>query len=250
MPPYTTQFGLPQSEVDYLNQGLPSISGIFTNSPFTYTAPTAAANIAATTPGLTAEQLRLLYPERNTRDNDGFRGGGAFGNLDMSKSKEFEVARYNEKTGEYDILDTETGYYNPTLGQYQTYDGKNITHAGLNITPGLVSLIGNLTGYDFGPKQGDIGGISDLNKLKDFIEVQKKEKKSQIVEDPADYLERKEKERKNIEYAKVQNQIGQSLHGGGDNNSGGGGNKNSGGGGFSGHGGYGTSAERGGALHG
>ena len=221
MPPYTTQFGLPQSEADYLNQGLPSISGIFTNSPFTYTAPTAAANIAATTPGLTAEQLRLLYPERNTGGNDGFRGGGAFGNLDMSKSKEFEVARYNEKTGEYDILDTETGYYNPTLGQYQTYDGKNITHAGLNITPGLVGLIGNLTGYDFGPKQGDIGGISDLNKLKDFIEVQKKEKKSQIVEDPADYLERKEKERRNIEYAKVQNKIGQSLHGGGNNNSGG-----------------------------
>ena len=222
MPPYTTQFGLPQSEADYLNQGLPSISGIFTNSPFTYTAPTAAANIAATTPGLTAEQLRLLYPERNTGGNDGFRGGGAFGNLDMSKSKEFEVARYNEKTGEYDILATETGYYNPTLGQYQTYDGKNITHAGLNITPGLVGLIGNLTGYDFGPKQGDIGGISDLNKLKDFIEVQKKEKKSQIVEDPADYLERKEKERRNIEYAKVQNKIGQSLHGGGNNNSGGG----------------------------
>ena len=230
MPPYTTQFGLPQSEADYLNQGLPSISGIFTNSPFTYTAPTAAANIAATTPGLTAEQLRLLYPERNTGGDDRFRGGGAFGNLDMSKSKEFEVARYNEKTGEYDILDTETGFYNPTLGQYQTYDGKNITHAGLNITPGLVSLIGGLTGYDFGPKQGDIGGISDLNKLKDFIEIQKKEKKSQIVEDPADYLERKEKERKNIEYAKVQNKIGQSLHGGG----GGGGNKggNKGGGTF------------------
>jgi len=225
VPPYTTQFGLPQSEADYLNQGLPSISGIFTNSPFTYTAPTAAANIAATTPGLTAEQLRLLYPERNTGGDDRFRGDGAFGNLDMSKSKEFEVARYNEKTGEYDILDTETGYYNPTLGQYQTYDGKNITHAGLDIAPGLVSLIGGLTGYDFGPKQGDIGGISDLNKLKNFIEVQKKEKKSQIVEDPADYLERKEKERRNIEYAKVQNQIGQSLHGGGNNNSGGGNNR-------------------------
>ena len=223
MPPYTTQFGLPQSEADYLNQGLPSLSGIFTGSPFTYTAPTGSANIVATTPGLTAEQLRLLYPQRD--DGDKFRGGGAFGNLDMTNTKEFDVARYNEKTGEYDILDKVQGFYNPQLGQYQTFQGKNITHAGLNITPGIVSLIGNLTGYDFGPKQGDIGGIKDLAKLKNFIEIQKKEKKSQLVEDPADYLERKERERKQKEYAKIQNQIGQSLHGGGGNK---GGNKGGG----------------------
>ena len=226
MPPYTTQFGLPQSEADYLNQGLPSLSGIFTGSPFTYTAPTGSTNIVATTPGLTAEQLRLLYPQRD--GGDGFRGGGAFGNLDMTNTKEFDVARYNEKTGEYDILDKVQGFYNPQLGQYQTFQGKNITHAGLNITPGIVSLIGGLTGYDFGPKQGDIGGIKDLAKLKNFIEIQKKEKKSQLVEDPSDFLERKERERKQKEYAKIQNKIGQSLHGGG----GGGGGGNKGGGTF------------------
>ena len=226
MPPYTTQFGLPQSEADYLNQGLPSLSGIFTGSPFTYTAPTGSTNIVATTPGLTAEQLRLLYPQRD--GGDGFRGGGAFGNLDMTNTKEFDVARYNEKTGEYDILDKVQGFYNPSLGQYQTFQGKNITHAGLNITPGIVSLIGGLTGYDFGPKQGDIGGIKDLAKLKNFIEIQKKEKKSQLVEDPSDFLERKERERKQKEYAKIQNKIGQSLHGGG----GGGGGGHKGGGTF------------------
>jgi hypothetical protein len=226
VPPYTTQFGLPQSEADYLNQGLPSLSGIFTGSPFTYTAPTGSTNIVATTPGLTAEQLRLLYPQRD--GGDGFRGGGAFGNLDMTNTKEFDVARYNEKTGEYDILDKVQGFYNPSLGQYQTFQGKNITHAGLNITPGIVSLIGGLTGYDFGPKQGDIGGIKDLAKLKNFIEIQKKEKKSQLVEDPSDFLERKERERKQKEYAKIQNKIGQSLHGGG----GGGGGGNKGGGTF------------------
>ena len=213
MPPYTTQFGLPQSEADYLNQGLPSISGIFTNSPFTYTAPTGSANIVATTPGLTAEQLRLLYPQRDGGDQ--FRGGGAFGNLDMTNTKEFDVARYNEKTGEYDILDKVQGFYNPQLGQYQTFQGKNITHAGLNITPGIVSLIGNLTGYDFGPKQGDIGGIKDLAKLKDFIEIQKKEKKSQLVEDPSDYLERKEREKKQKAFAKTQRNIFRERHGGG-----------------------------------
>jgi len=219
VPPYTTQFGLPQSEADYLNQGLPSLSGIFTNSPFTYTAPTAASNITATTPGLTAEQLRLLYPQRDGGDR--FSGGGRFGNLDMTNTKNFEVARYNEKTGEYDILDNVQGFYNPTLGQYQTFEGKNIKHMGLDITPGLVSLIGGLTGYDFGPKQGDIGGIKDLAKLKDFMELQKKEKKSQLIEDPSDFLQRKERERKQKEYAKIQNQIGQSLHGGGDGGGGG-----------------------------
>ena len=121
----------------------------------------------------------------------------------------------------YDILDTVQGFYNPSLGQYQTYDGKNITHAGINFTPGIVSLIGGLTGFDFGPKQGDIGSLKALADLKNFIEIQKKEKKSQIIEDPADYLERKEKERKQKEFAKVQAKIGQSLHGDGGNKSGG-----------------------------
>ena len=200
----------------YLNQGMPDISPIFSNTGITST-PT----ITPTTAGVTPQQLDLLYPQRTeSRDNDGFRGGGAFGNLDTTNTKDFEVATYNEDTGEYDILDTVQGFYNPSLGQYQTYDGKNITHAGINFTPGIVSLIGGLTGFDFGPKQGDIGSLKALADLKNFIEIQKKEKKSQIVEDPADYLERKEKERKQKEFAKVQAKIGQSLHGDGGKNKG------------------------------
>ena len=174
----------------YLNQGMPDIGPIFSNTGITST-PT----ITPTTAGVTPQQLDLLYPQRTEpeRDGGGFLGGGAFGNLDPTNTKDFDVATYNEETGEYDILDTVKGFYNPTLGQYQTFEGKNITHAGINFTPGIVGLIGGLTGFDFGPKQGDIGSFKDLADLRNFIEIQKKEKKSQIIEDPADYLERKEK---------------------------------------------------------
>jgi len=68
---YDTRYGLSQPEVDYLNQGLPSISGIFSDtpniSPFledTEAEPTNAV-------GLTPEQLALLYPQYNLGNNGG-----------------------------------------------------------------------------------------------------------------------------------------------------------------------------------
>jgi hypothetical protein len=60
--------------------------------------------------------------------------GGKWGNLDLSKSKTFnkgvyEVGGPGNMYGSYVDKEIE-GFYNPTLGNWQTFDGKNINHAG------------------------------------------------------------------------------------------------------------------------
>ena len=61
---------------------------------------------------------------------DQYRGGGLFGNLDLSKSKTFTKDVYTDELGppgSFEFTPQElTAYYNPTLGNYQTYEGKNI----------------------------------------------------------------------------------------------------------------------------
>ena len=34
-----------------------------------------------------------------------------------------------------------TGYMNPKTGQYQTFEGKNINHLGLNVKPAIVGIL-------------------------------------------------------------------------------------------------------------
>ena len=131
----------------YLNQTLPDISGIFT-------LPQASMPIVEeetiSAPGLTPEQLRLLYGEQSGGGSDEFRGGGTFGNLDLSKSKVFTKDVYDEELG--DFIPTElTAYYNPTLGNYQTFEGKNInpmfSNTGLP-TFGLGSIAAKMFGFE------------------------------------------------------------------------------------------------------
>lgn len=65
MPPYDTRFGLSQSVADYLNQGLPSISNVYSNN---IAAPIANPIMQNTQPnfmGLTPEQLQLLRLQNN-----------------------------------------------------------------------------------------------------------------------------------------------------------------------------------------
>ena len=129
----------------YLNQALPDISGIFT-LPQASMPIVEEETVAA--PGLTPEQLRLLYGEQSGGGSDEFRGGGKFGNLDLSKSKTFTKDVYDEELG--DFIPTElTAYYNPTLGNYQTFEGKNInpmfSNTGLP-TFGLGTLAANMFG--------------------------------------------------------------------------------------------------------
>ena len=72
-------------------------------------------------------------------DNDRYRGGGAFGNLDISDVKTFQKYVYNAKTGQFE-QQTVTGYKDPTQGNYKTFDGKNINHADIDFK-GIAGII-------------------------------------------------------------------------------------------------------------
>lgn len=130
---YDTRYGLTQPIVNYLNQALPNISNIFgTGTGITSITPTATAAPVA---GLTPEQLALLYPQVQTGGGDGPRGGGIFGNLDMSRPKEFLV------NGEIVI-----GYPNLSSGLYQDEKGRNIQNLGIKNLPGIGSILDKLLG--------------------------------------------------------------------------------------------------------
>ena len=132
----------------YLAQALPDISGIF-SLPTKTIGPVPIDPIEEKPEaGLTPEQLRLLYPQDPGSGDDRYRGGGKFGNLDLSRSKTFTKDVYDEELG--DFIPTElTAYYNPTLGNYQTFEGKNInpmfSNTGLP-TFGLGTLAANIFG--------------------------------------------------------------------------------------------------------
>jgi len=74
---YTTQYGLPQNVVNYLNQQLPTadIYGGITSIPFTFDDVAAEQQIEAQAAGLTPEQLGLLYPQvSQVREGGGDEG--------------------------------------------------------------------------------------------------------------------------------------------------------------------------------
>jgi hypothetical protein len=128
---YTTQYGLPQNVVNYLNQQLPTadIYGGVTSVPFTFDDVAAEQQIesqAAT--GLTPEQLLLL--QRQNTGGDGPMGGGKFGNLDLSDTKDFYVGD-----------DVVTGYRNLNTGAYQDIDGLNIQNLGIRGLPGITGIL-------------------------------------------------------------------------------------------------------------
>ena len=132
----------------YLAQALPDISGIFSLPPKTIGPVPVDPIDEKPEAGLTPEQLRLLYPQDSGGGDDRYRGGGKFGNLDLSRSKTFTKDVYDEELG--DFIPTElTAYYNPTLGNYQTFEGKNInpmfSNTGLP-TFGLGTLAANIFG--------------------------------------------------------------------------------------------------------
>lgn len=173
---YDKRFGLQQSMVDYLNQALPDISDISNISNIskpTTPGPDIPTPISvAPEPGLTPEQLALLYPQ-NVGGGEGFdtdipfqNRTGAFGNLDKTRTKTVVRDVYDEELG--DFIATElTGYYNPKLGNFQTFEGKNLTPAFSNtgMRPGIVDLGLNLLGIENktigGYVPGSIRGIYD-----------------------------------------------------------------------------------------
>ena len=144
-----TLFDLAQA---YLNRGMPSISPIFSNTTPTPT-PQPTPPTQDPVQGLTPEQLLLLSSQGGGSDE--FRGGGTFGNLDLSRSKTVTRDVYDEELG--DFIPTElTAYYNPKLGNFQTFEGKNINPAFTNVPLGILG-----TGLEFlGIKPRTIGGFS------------------------------------------------------------------------------------------
>jgi hypothetical protein len=127
---YTTQYGLPQSSVDYLNQPLPDISGIFSLPQATEVMEENVTDTESPV-GLTEEQLRLLYPQ--VGGGDGPRGGGDFGNLDLSDTKDFFI------NGE-----VVTGFRNLNTGFYQDFQGKNIQNLGIRNLPGITGILDSM----------------------------------------------------------------------------------------------------------
>jgi hypothetical protein len=114
--------------------------------------------------------------------DDNQTGFGKFGNLDPTTERTFVKDVYTidknaapgaPMTGSFKPTEV-TGYLNVNTGNYQTLEGKNINHAGINFKPGIVALmeaIGlgepkNLTGLPY--KEGQIAGTFTGKKLSDF----------------------------------------------------------------------------------
>ena len=176
---YDTRFGLPQSMVDYLNQGLPSIQqpyrpgydknyGPGEDMVYTQVEPQPGYQYVY---GPDGQRYSIPIPGYDPNEDadigdpaispveklsvsgggdDGYKGGGKFGNLDLSKSKTFTKNIYDEEQG--DFVPTELkAYYNPTLGNYQTFEGKNINPMFSNTgipNFGLGALAAKMFGFD------------------------------------------------------------------------------------------------------
>ena len=134
--------------------------------------------------------------------NDRQGGGGAFGNLDVSDVKTFQKDVYNAKTGQFE-QQTVTGYKNPAMGNYQTFDGKNINHAGIGFK-GIAGMAMEALG--FGPKRdekgyydGQIAGTftgfkpTDFKNMGEFLKTRKDRQK--FMDDNKKTLDAIERER-------------------------------------------------------
>ena len=88
---------LAQLAQQYLNQGLPNISGIFSlPQASSITAPVVEEEQVTTPQGLTIEQLRLMYPEMFIQQNQG--GGDGRDDID-------DVNRIDNNAGIYSFKD-------------------------------------------------------------------------------------------------------------------------------------------------
>ena len=115
----------------YLNQALPDISGIFTLPQASNIITPVVEEKTVAAPGLTPEQLALLYPKDPGSGDDRPRTGfGLFDNLDEND------VRYEVVNGE--LIPT---YRNVISGLYQTEQGKNVSNLGLS-TPTSAFLEG------------------------------------------------------------------------------------------------------------
>jgi len=102
----------------------------------------------------------IPIPPREGGGGNDFQGGGKFGNLNLDDTKTFnkEVWEVGGPANQYGSwVDTDvTGYLNPKTGQYQTFEGKNINHLGIEV-PTIAGMIFDKN-FGKGPQPGDIKG--------------------------------------------------------------------------------------------
>jgi len=107
----------------------------------------------------TSYGIPTLYPYGGGGDG-GYQGGGKWGNLDLSKTKTFnkQVWEVGGPANQYGgWVDKEvTGFYNPKLGNWQTFEGKNINHLGIEV-PTIAGMLFDKS-WGKGPQPGDIKG--------------------------------------------------------------------------------------------
>jgi len=81
-------------------------------------------------PSLGILDPRLLYPQNYQGGGDGPRGGGLFGNLDLTRGKEVTRDVYQDVLGPPGAFEfspeTMMAYPNLSSGLYQTYEGRNV----------------------------------------------------------------------------------------------------------------------------
>jgi len=142
--------------------------------------------------GITSLPWYLQTGGRDGRDN-AYQGGGQWGNLDLKDTKMFDKnvfstdmvsgppSQHAPMTGSFKPGQVQ-GFYNPQLGQYQTFEGKNINHLGLNVKPLFASMLESVGGkkkslfkHDLGDTEGTFtkGWESGKGKIKEGWEDEK-----------------------------------------------------------------------------
>ena len=112
-------------------------------------------------PSLGILDPRLLYPQNYQDGEDGPRGGGLFGNLDMSRGKEVTRDVYQDVLGPPRAFEfspqTMMAYPNLKSGLYQTYAGKNVD--GLLSNTGATFGLAGLAMKMMGMQPKTVGGF-------------------------------------------------------------------------------------------
>tara|TARA_R100001509_G_scaffold8664_1_gene4878 strand:- start:29 stop:859 length:831 start_codon:yes stop_codon:yes gene_type:complete len=104
---------------------------------------------AAPSSGIAAVNQPIIFPQTGGGGGDGIAGlGGKFGNLDLSQSKNFMKDVYSVDMAKPGAPMTASfkpemvqGFLNPKTGQYQTLEGKNINHLGVNVKPAFAMAL-------------------------------------------------------------------------------------------------------------
>ena len=182
-----------QEDRDIYNQGFSFIPQLAYRGAFN---PNQSTSLTPAT-GITTLPVAPIPIQPQGRDDGPSGLGGLFGNLDLSRSKEFVKDVFSRDlismspmqavkeglttpTGSFKP-EVVTGFYNPTLGNFQTFEGKNINHAGINIKPafaGILEALGFGGGtklkdefgneYDIGDIRGTFTGFRKPQRLRDI----------------------------------------------------------------------------------